>query len=1497
MASLSGENYNPEKYLLDTLNDLDIGFVKVSNDGVILNHNLTFNKIFGYNPEESLICTKTLDYWLNSEESNKFREILFKNGVVKKYITPAKKFDGKKIFLEVNFKLNKNSNGEVISSEGFFVDITEKIELEQKLKESETKFRVAVENSPDFIVFIKKDGTITEANHLVKGFTKETVIGQSVFNEYFYETKDQLESVRKAISDSLESGEIIQYYHSQIAPDGSHAFYESKVSPFEYDDESRIISLQLTIREITERRKAEQKLKESEKELENLNKELELKIEERTNKLKESEERWRIITKYTPDHIWVIDTNYKLTFVNYTVPDLSVDEVIGNHYSNFVQKEYLEQHEEILKEVMETGKTILWETGYLDNYGKQLYFDVHSGPIFKEGKVIGIVTRSTDITERRKKEEELRLHSEMMENMNEGVNLIRFSDLCIVYANPRFEEMFGYDPGEIIGKHASIINAPNEKSPEEAVDDIVAIMEESGEWHGDIQNIKKDGTLLWCFANVSSFDHPEFGKVCVSILTDITERKKVEVALKESEHRLKEAQALGKIGYWEFDITSQQITWSDQVFELYNRDPSLGPPSAEEEAIYYTPDTSERLKEYSRRALEFGEEFDYDLQANLPSGKVVQLTALMRSIKNKSGQTIKLVGTVQDITERKIAEQKLKESEEILKKFMESATDGFILFDSKLNYLSVNNVTLQLLGMPREDLIGKNILEIDPSLKETGRYDKYLDVILTGVPYSTEDIIYNRLDGSLTYLSVRAFKVGKALGIIFTDITERKKGEEKILKERNKAQSYLDLAGALLIALNKNGNISMINKKGCEVLGYLEEELIGKQWFKTFLPPQFCEPVFKDFKRLIRGELEPIEFYENPILTKNGEERIIAWHNSLLHDKEENIIGTLTSGEDITERKKKEEEIKFHSVIMTNLVEGVHLIRADDGKIVYTNPAFEEMFGYNPGEMIGKDISIVNAPTDKVPEETKEEIMGILLETGRWHGDINNIKKDGTTFWCNANVSLLDHPEYGKVIVAVHSDITERKKGEEKILEEKNKAQSYLDLAGAMIMALDKNGNISMINKKGCEILGYLEEELIGKQWFKTVLPPRFSEPVFEDFKRIIRGELEPLEFYENPILTKNGEERMIAWHNSLLYDKEGSIIGGLSSGEDITEKKKKEKKIFDLAQFPSENPYPVLRVSRNNVLYINDTGQRLINTVEHNQIPDIFKENVKKTFEINQITESEVELDSRIYSFMITPVKDADYVNIYGMDITERKHVEEKLREVNKLKSEFLRRASHELKTPLISIKGFSDLILTLYEDQLDASILSKLREINGGCERLQSIINNLLKTSRLESPELLPSKQKEDLSFLIKYCVHELESLAERRKQSIKLKIQNGLYANVEKEEIYDVLSNLLTNAIKYTPPNGKIEINTELKEDSVVVSVKDNGIGFTEEQKTIIFQQFGKIERYGQGLDLGIDGTGLGLYISKRIVESHGGKIWMESEGKNKGSSFYFTLPIVN
>ncbi|MCK4286787.1 MAG: hypothetical protein KAX18_11320, partial [Candidatus Lokiarchaeota archaeon] len=413
------------------------------------------------------------------------------------------------------------------------------------------------------------------------------------------------------------------------------------------------------------------------------------------------------------------------------------------------------------------------------------------------------------------------------------------------------------------------------------------------------------------------------------------------------------------------------------------------------------------------------------------------------------------------------------------------------------------------------------------------------------------------------------------------------------------------------------------------------------------------------------------------------------------------------------------------------------------------------------------------------------------------------------------------------------------------------------------------------------------KEEIIGKN-ILDIVPNLKETGRYDKYLDVIKTG-EPFSTEEGTINRRDGS---LSSNLSVRAFKVGDNLGIIFT--DITERKEKEKEIFDLAQFPSENPYSVLRVNRNGVMYINKAGKKLLNIEDNSQIPKIFQRDVKEAFESNQNTVSEVEFDGRVYSFIITPIKDTDYVNIYGMDITEKNQVAVKLRELNKLKTDFLRRASHELKTPLITIKGFSELILSVHKDQLDPSINTKLREINVGCERLQNIIENLLKTSRLESPELRPSKHREDISFLINVCLHELEPMAERRRQSINLDIHDQLHVTIEKEEIHDVLSNLLSNAIKYTPPMGKIYIRTELKEDFVVVSVRDNGIGFTDEQKKLIFQQFGKIERYGQGLDLGIDGTGLGLYISKKIVESHGGKIWMESEGKNKGSTFYFSLP---
>jgi len=158
-------------------------------------------------------------------------------------------------------------------------------------------------------------------------------------------------------------------------------------------------------------------------------------------------------------------------------------------------------------------------------------------------------------------------------------------------------------------------------------------------------------------------------------------------------------------------------------------------------------------------------------------------------------------------------------------------------------------------------------------------------------------------------------------------------------------------------------------------------------------------------------------------------------------------------GHDITERKKAEDELGLYGEITVNMSEGVYAIRASDGIIVYTNPKFEQMFGYGPGELIGKHVSVVNAPTEKSPQETAKGIIDTLNKKGVWRGEICNVKKDGTPFWCYASVSTFEHAEHEKVWVTVHTDITERKKAEERLLEHQTKLKA---MASKMLLTEER---------------------------------------------------------------------------------------------------------------------------------------------------------------------------------------------------------------------------------------------------------------------------------------------------------------------------------------------------------------------------------------------------------------------------------------------------------
>ena len=225
------------------------------------------------------------------------------------------------------------------------------------------------------------------------------------------------------------------------------------------------------------------------------------------------------------------------------------------------------------------------------------------------------------------------------------------------------------------------------------------------------------------------------------------------------------------------------------------------------------------------------------------------------------------------------------------------------------------------------------------------------------------DALRRAHDGLECRVQERTSELAEANKGLEHEIVERKLAEDALQKERDRAQHYLDVAGVMFLVIGADRKVSLINKKGCEILGYEEEEEItGKDWFDNFIPDRLRDGVAGVFKSLVAGEIELVEYYENPVLTKHGEERIVAWHNTIMRDERGRIYATMASGADITERKKAEEELReselrYRSVtddVLDTSSVGIFILDSDF-QVVWVNHALERYFGLRRKEVIGKD--------------------------------------------------------------------------------------------------------------------------------------------------------------------------------------------------------------------------------------------------------------------------------------------------------------------------------------------------------------------------------------------------------------------------------------------------------------------------------------------------------------------------------------------------------------
>jgi PAS domain S-box-containing protein len=253
--------------------------------------------------------------------------------------------------------------------------------------------------------------------------------------------------------------------------------------------------------------------------------------------------------------------------------------------------------------------------------------------------------------------------------------------------------------------------------------------------------------------------------------------------------------------------------------------------------------------------------------------------------------------------------------------------------------------------------------------------------------------------------------------------------------------------------------------------------------------------------------------------------------------------------------KKVEQREREYREVLENVDSAV--LRLDPhGRVTFFSKGAERIFGYTAEEIIGQDeIDIIIPRRDKFGNDLCAMYWDLIAEPEQYSDHENeNMRKDGTRLWMRwKNKRIYDSEGTFLYIQAIGDDITERKRMEESLRRERDRAQTYLSVARVIFVAIDKDERISLINRKGCEILGYSQEEILGKNWFDTFLPEKEREQVRSVFQELMAGDIEAVEYFENSIVTKSGEERIIAWHNTTLKDEDGHVITSLSSGEDIT--------------------------------------------------------------------------------------------------------------------------------------------------------------------------------------------------------------------------------------------------------------------------------------------------------------------------------------------------------
>lgn len=523
----------------------------------------------------------------------------------------------------------------------------------------------------------------------------------------------------------------------------------------------------------------------------------------------------------------------------------------------------------------------------------------------------------------------------------------------------------------------------------------------------------------------------------------------------------------------------------------------------------------------------------------------------------------------------------------------------------------------------------------------------------------------------------------------------------------------------------------------------------------------------------------------------------------------------------------------------------------------------------------------------------------------------------------------------------------QKKKVEATLEKEKETAQMYLDIAGSMILVIDKEECIQLLNQRGEEIIGVKEEAILGKNWFDNFVPQEVRKEVRQVFKNLMNNKEKEVEYYENPILTKNGQQKIIWWHNRVLFE-DGLPIGTISSGVDISQQRATEASLKisqqQLQQYAANLEIKVQQRTKDL-----ETSQFKLNeaqsiakighwewNVQQNQV--VFSKGMYQIFDLEENTpvkpgdmavyfhpEDQQFIQDKIaeahrtkqgYSiehrlitrkdnlkFVHSSVKDiqvdqaGNIAHIFGVlrDITQEKDAAlqleaalQKERELGELKSRFVSMASHEFRTPLSSILSSAELLGMYLETGRHEKCEKNINRIKSSVRNLTGILNDFLSLEKLEAGKV----QLQKTDFVLKDYLEELQEEMKaflKEGQQILCSYPDAARLHSDTHLLTNILINLLSNAIKYSPKGEDVTLIFSKQAQHWFIQIIDKGIGIPKEEQVHLFSRFFRASNVEN-----IKGTGLGLTIVQRYLDLLGGTIGFESE-YGKGSTFYFTLPL--